>query len=328
MRVISASRRTDIPAFYSRWLLNRIRAGFCHWLNPFASQVYRVSLAPEDCLALVFWTRNPQPLLAHLDFLRREGFRFYFQLTITGYPRPIESHTPPLEEAIASFRRLSQLVGPERVFWRYDPILLGDLTPERYHVERFDRISGELAGYTRRCYFSFVDLYGKAVRNLGKAGREHGVALVGQPAPDARLDLVRRLRDLAARRDITLHACCEPALAVDGIQRAHCVDADVVQTLWADAAPDSRPALALRAAPTRKGCGCVESADVGAYDTCVFGCAYCYATNSREAALARLRAHDPDDSILCRPESLRGVDLQSIERPLGGVASPDPGLFA
>ncbi len=122
MKIISASRRTDIPAFHARWLLNRLDAGFCHYLNPFSGQVYRVSLRPEDCLALVFWSRNPSPLLPHVANLWERGYRFYFQFTLNGYPQAIETHNPPLKAAIATFQKLSQCLSPEWVQWRYDPI--------------------------------------------------------------------------------------------------------------------------------------------------------------------------------------------------------------
>src|SRR3569833_1033961 len=155
MRIVSISRRTDIPAFYSRWLLNRIHAGFCHWINPFGGQVYRVSLRPEDCLALVFWTRNPLPLLPHLTDHEKQGFHSYFHFTINGYPESIESHNQPVGKADEVFRRVSDLVGPSRIHWRYDPLLLSEATPPAYHREQFARLIQQLSGYTQRCYFSF-----------------------------------------------------------------------------------------------------------------------------------------------------------------------------
>jgi hypothetical protein len=307
MRIISASRRTDIPAFYARWFLNRVRAGFCHWINPFGGQVYRVSLRPEDCLAVVFWTRNPKPLLRDLDFLRQEGYRFYFHFTINGYPKAVESHNPPVFDAIATFRRLAETISPELTLWRYDPILLSEATPESYHLERFDLLSGQLEGYTRRCYFSFVDFYGKTERNLQRVEREHGLTF-RRPSLEEQRRLAHQLRDIAATRGITLYSCCGDGLVGEGIEKAHCVDMDIVSRL--------RPELNLhlKPVPTRQDCGCVESADIGAYDTCIFGCAYCYATNSRTAAMERLQQHKPEDTVLWRPKTLQDVDLASREQ--------------
>lgn len=305
-RIISASRRTDIPAFYSRWLLNRLCEGFCHWLNPFSGQVYRVSLRPEDVLAIVFWTRNPRPLLPHLERLREEGYFSYFHFTINGYPREIETHNPPLAAVIETFHRVAELVSPEFVHWRYDPIVLSDRTPPEYHLQRFDELSRALAGSTRRCYFSFMDTYGKTQRNLARVAREHGIRF-WEPDIAAQRELVRGLRDIAAERGITLYACCEEHLVGEGVEASHCVDLDTVRALRGDAD------LHLKHAPTRAECGCVESVDIGAYDTCAFGCTYCYATSSRDAALRRLREHNPKDTVLWRPPSLRGVDLTQRE---------------
>jgi hypothetical protein len=305
VRVISASRRTDIPAFYSHWLVNRLRAGYCHWVNPFnATQVYRVSLRPDDCLAIVFWTRNAAPLLPHLD--RIAGHRFYFQYTINGYPREIESHAPPLDSAIAAFVELSRCLSPDLVHWRYDPILLDDLTlnPE-YHLARFAAIARRLAGHTERCYFSFVDRYGKTSRNLTALEHRLGVHF-REPGVDERIDLARRMVEVASPLGISLHSCCGDELVGAGVNKASCIDRQLIARLVGD---DPR----LKAAPTRKDCGCVEATDIGAYDTCTFGCAYCYATNSREAALRRMRAHDPNDSLLYRPPSFAGRKLEEIE---------------
>ena len=165
-RVISVSRRTDIPAFYTEWFMNRLRAGFCHWMNPFGGHVYRVSLLPGDCLALVFWTRNARPLIPHVADLRARGFHFYFQYTINGYPREIDSHAPPAGAAVAAFCRLAESMGPGLVMWRYDHVMLSSVTPVSYHIERFESLSAALQGSTDRCYVSFLYSYGKTERNL------------------------------------------------------------------------------------------------------------------------------------------------------------------
>ncbi|MBI2864239.1 MAG: DUF1848 domain-containing protein [Chloroflexi bacterium] len=304
MRIISASRRTDIPAFYSKWLLGRLRAGFCHWRSPYGGQIHRVSLLPADCLAIVFWTRNPRPLLPTLKSLHEAGYRFYFQFTINGYPRAIETHNPPAEDAIHTFQRLTEVISPELVIWRYDPILLGLATSEAYHLERFDQLSRQLEGYARRCVFSFVDFYGKTERNL--KGVEQELGAFQRPSANEQRSLAHQLRDIGLSRGITLYSCCEQALVGEGIEQAHCVDADMIAKLR----PDLQ--LRLKSAPTRRDCGCFESTDIGAYDTCAFGCAYCYATSSRTLALDRLRSHDPADSILWRPPSLRDADLGKV----------------
>ena len=305
MKIISASRRTDIPAFYSRWLLNRLRTGFCHSLNPFNGKVYRVSLRPEDCLALVFWSRDPRPLLPHLERLQAQGYRFYFHISINGYPQAIETNNPPLERAIATFQRLSQSLTAEFVQWRYDPILLSDITPTAYHLKQFDRLSQQLAGYTQRCYFSFVNFYGKTERNLKKVSNQQNISFQ-RPTLEEKQSLAQQLSQIAASRNITLYSCCDDTLVGEKIEKSRCIDIDIVRKLHP-------VALSLKAAPTRQDCGCIESIDIGAYHTCGFGCTYCYATTSRTTALKRLHHHDANDTVLWRPATLAGIDLSQRE---------------
>jgi hypothetical protein len=293
MRVISASRRTDIAAFYSRWLLRRLREGWCEWVNPFSGARQRVSLRPEEVAAIVFWTRNPAPLFPHLDWLA-SGYRFYFHFTINGYPRELESHSPPVEAAVRTFRRLSERTGPGRVHWRYDPVLMGGRIDETWHLRQFEKLSRALEGSTARCYFSFATWYGKTKRNLTRIAKSGGEPLA-DPAAQTKVRLVSGLAAIAAARGITLYSCCDDDLAVPPVRRSSCVDPGLLEEL------SPGIARALTPAPTRPSCGCVASTDIGAYDTCLFGCEYCYATNSRKAALGRWRAHEPGGLALWAP---------------------------
>ena len=138
--IISASRRTDIPAFYSEWMLHRLKAGYCTVANPFnRNQVSRISLRPEDVDAIVFWTRNPRPLMRYIPELDSQGYRYYFQFTILGYPREIDPKSPTAAAAVQTFHELSERLGPTRVIWRYDPIVFTGLTPPAFHRENFQR---------------------------------------------------------------------------------------------------------------------------------------------------------------------------------------------
>jgi hypothetical protein len=297
-RIISASRRSDIPAFYSRWLLRRLEEGYCEWIHPFTGKLQRVSLRPEDCIAIVFWTRNPAPLLPALPDLLASGHVPCFHVTLTGYPKPLESHNPGLQASLERLRALSERLGPDAVVWRYDPIVLSSCTPAAFHLERFASIARALEGATQRVFFSFVDLYGKTRQSFEQVGREHGVRF-HDPDAGERKNLVLRLRDIAARHGMTLHACCEDEMVGAGVEKGRCVDLERIRRLR----PEVPERLPRR--PTRKQCGCSESVDIGAYDTCAFGCCYCYATRSRDAALARLRDHDPADTLLWRPPRMR-----------------------
>jgi hypothetical protein len=303
MYVISASRRTDIPAFYSRWFMNRVRAGFCHWLNPFSNAVYRTALAPEDVIAFVFWTRNPRPLMAHLAELNARGYKYYFGVSLLGYGRPLETHNPSLEEAIGTFQDLALQTDPRYVVWRYDPIVISSRTPPQYHVERFAHIARRLEGCTTRCIYSFVDFYGKTRRNLAQVTATEGVTFTTL-STDQRYRLLSDLAEIAAAHGITLQSCCEDdARHVAGVQTGSCVDLGLLRDLTGDRE------LMIKAQPTREFCGCVKSVDIGSYDTCLFGCRYCYATNQRSTARRNFGAHDPNDTILYRPPQLAGVDL-------------------
>lgn len=306
MDIISASRRTDIPAFYSRWFLNRVRAGYCLSINPFSGKPYRVSLRPEDVIAFVFWTRNPLPLLPHLDELDREGYRYYFHCTLTGYGRVLDTQGPDPRQMIETLRRLADRIGPEWLQWRYDPIVLTAEQDAEYHRRSFARLCAALEGSTRRCHISFLQLYRKNRGRLDAlAGGEFEYAClpVGDVPPprtgrflplSEAQELAADLGQIAAAHGIRVYTCCYPLLAqpLANVYPAHCIDPELIARLR----PDLE--LHLKANPTRKGCGCCASRDIGAYDTCAHGCVYCYATRSHAAACAALRRHDSEAECL------------------------------
>jgi hypothetical protein len=240
----------------------------------------RLSLRPEDVLFIVFWTRNPHPLEKHLarldEFYQRA---YYFHFTINGLPKTLETNNPPLEFAVAAFLRMAERY-PHQVFWRYDPIVLSDLTPPSYHIEKFGQLAERLRGATTRCYFSFVNWYVKVKRNFAKAAQEHGINFRDADLAE-RLEIVRQLAPIAATNKMTLYSCCQDALcAVDGVAKSRCVDIATIREI----APERY--RQLRAAPTREDCGCYESRDIGYYDSCPHGCIYCYANLNREKARA------------------------------------------
>ncbi|MBI3947201.1 MAG: DUF1848 domain-containing protein [Armatimonadetes bacterium] len=309
MEVISASRRTDIPAFYSRWFMNRIRAGYCVAVNPFSRQPSRVSLAPEDVIAILFWTRNPAPLLPHLDELDARGFRYYFSITITGYGRDLDARGPDPDRAVESFRSLSGRLGPEFTQWRYDPILLTEAMDADYHRRSFERLCARLQGHTRRCLISFLQLYRKNRARLEAAAAQGGFRYacipVGRAEPAERggilgieeaQALARDLGAIARAHGIQVRTCCNALLVhpLANVHQAHCVDAETIAKLRPD--PGDTPL----ARPTRPDCGCCASRDIGAYDTCAHGCVYCYATRDN-AGRAYLRHHDPEAEQLGTP---------------------------
>ncbi len=287
--IISASRRTDIPAFYTPWLMNRLRAGFCTVPNPFnPQQVARISLKPADVDALLLVSRNPHPLLQHLDELDRMGYNYYFQYTLIGNPRLIDPHTPPAEAGVRIFREFASHVGPQRMVWRYDPVVLSDITPPAFHVENFRKIAQALAGSTELCIFSIMDLYSKARGRLAEMSRS-GARLLQPYRPENLLEtFVPAIVNAAAEVGITIQSCAEELdLERYGVQSGACIDAAYIQKTFGVSVGSVKDPF------MRKACNCARSRDVGMYDGCLFGCPYCYATSSFERAWQNYRTHDP-----------------------------------
>ena len=291
-QIISASRRTDIPAFYTRWLLQRLREGFVDVVNPFnPRQVQRVSLQPQHVIAIVFWTRNPRPLLPHLDWLREQGYRFYFQWTLNRYPAPLEISGPNWQRAVDAFHEFARRLSPDHLQWRYDPILFSNITPPEWHLDNFAELAEQLRGATRRCYVSFTDFYRKTRRNLEKL--DSGLRY-DEPDVQQQREFVRNIQKIAAANNIELYACCEDHLLdLPGIRKARCVDIEIIGQLY----PEVRRKVPVQS--TRPQCGCVQSKDIGAYDSCLFRCTYCYANASFETrSLPRFKKHDPNSPML------------------------------
>jgi len=293
--IISASRRTDIPAFYSEWFINRIRQGWCFVPNPFNSkQVIRVSLRPDDVLAIVFWSKNPAPLISHLVELDELGLRYYFQFTLNDYPPSLEPRVPSLAKRISTFLDLSEQLGPTRVVWRYDPIIISNITSVEYHRERFSYIAGELKAATRRVMVSIVDFYRKTDRRLSQLEKEEGLSFDRHLSSSA--GMISLLNDLAAtarENDMEIFTCAEEGDYTEaGIPPGRCVDDRILYKEWS-------LNLKYKKDPSqRDSCLCMISKDIGINDTCMHGCLYCYATTNYSVAQRRFTDHDPHSPLL------------------------------
>jgi hypothetical protein len=285
--IISASRRTDIPAFYARWFATRLRAGYCEVKNPFnAGQVSRVSLAPEDVAAIVFWTRDPRPMLPLLPKLRAMGHEPFFLVTLMDNPRAMDPKCPGPETSVPTFAALAEAL-PGRVTWRYDPLVLTEATPPDWHRRTFERLVSRLAGLTDRVMVSLMEPYRKIARRLA-ALAEAGYPLL-TAEPDTTLGLLADLRDMAASRGMRLFTCSQSeAYVAAGIAPGRCIDPDWI------AARTGKPVPEARDPHQRPRCGCAPSKDIGAYDTCPFGCAYCYASVNFVRSRANFARHDPE----------------------------------
>lgn len=283
--IISASRRTDVPAFFSKWLERRLDEGFVLVRNPFNfHQVSRVRLDPAVVDGIVLWTKNPGPMLSRIHMM--EKYPWYMQFTINPYGPAVEKRLPDEESRIDTFHKLSQDFGSNRLVWRYDPIFFSDSHTVSWHVESFGRLARQLAGMTDTVCTSFMHMYAKTRRNTASLGLRPG-------EPSEQLDLLGKWQEIATQTGMRLHLCATPEIQrISGTPFARCVDAERLSRI---------SGIAIRCSEDRgqrKDCHCAPSIDIGAYDTCGHGCAYCYANATDSRALSGLGLHDPASALL------------------------------
>lgn len=295
--IISASYRTDIPAFYGSWLLRRIAAGYCLTRNPYSGQLHRVSLASQEVDGLILWTKNIGPLLPRLGEILDRGWVFAVQHTLNAYPRALETSVLDPARSIAHLQELVGRFGPHVLVWRYDPILCTSVTPPAFHVDTFGRLAAALTGLTDEVVVSFAQIYQKTRRNLVDAARDHTFEW-WDPGVEEKRHLLRELVGVAAPYGIRVSVCAQPDLLVPGAEAARCIDATRLAKLR------GRP-LVARVKGNRPGCACYESRDIGAYDSCPQGCVYCYAVQNPRLAARRFRRHDPEGEELITSTELR-----------------------
>lgn len=285
--ILSVSRRTDIPAFFSDWFFRRLEAGFVCVRNPVRPhQISKICLSPEVVDGIVFWTKNPIPMLNKLWIL--EAYPWYFQFTLTAYGKDVEPGLPSKENVlIPAFQDLSRLAGRERVIWRYDPILITDAYTIEYHCKYFESLAKKLKGFTEKCTVSFVDYYQNTENNLYSL---HPI----RETTEQRRELLRKFSDIASANNITVDICAEREnYAEIGIPAARCIDQKRLEQIG------GRMLSVKKDSKQRRECGCVESIDLGAYHTCPAGCRYCYAVHSQKQLRENLKRYDPDSSLLC-----------------------------
>lgn len=290
-RIISVSRRTDIPAFYGDWFMCRLDEGFAGVVSPFGGRRYIVPLRPEDVVCFVFWSKNFNPFLENLKIIDSLGYKFYFNYTITSMPGIFENDVDK-PVAIESLKKLSRTYSPRHINWRFDPIIISDVTNRDFYVRTFAELASELHGFVERCYISFVTNYSKVKRNFEEFERNTGVKIINC-SEDFKIDLANELADIAKHHSIQIYSCCGDYLTkTDKIRKAHCIDGGIIESLFF---PEG---LKYREKPTRKECGCTESSDIGAYDTCPHGCVYCYANMHKSKARKAYDKHEKDSAFL------------------------------
>lgn len=285
-QIISVSRRTDIPAFYSDWFYRRLKQGYVLTRNPMnPKQLRRVDLSPECVDGFVFWSKNPVPMLSGLHVL--EKYSYYFQYTLNPYSPEIEPGLPSLKERLRTFAALSDALGPERVIWRYDPIFLSPSFSVSYHIRMFEQTAQLLEGKTNTCVISFVDPYLKKAKSFQKYQiRELTAGEMEETAA--------AFSAIAKSHGLRLQTCAEQIdLEKYGISHGRCVDAQLLSRIA------GREIRAGRDSGQRKACGCAASVDIGAYNTCPHGCRYCYASGSDAAVSRCVQRYDPMSPVLC-----------------------------
>ncbi len=283
--IVSASYRADIPAFFADWFRGRLTAGFCEVGNPYGGRPYRVGLGPDEAEGFVFWTRNAAPFRPALEDLSAEDRPFVVQFTVTGYPRALDAHTRRAAETVAQICGLARRFGPRAVVWRYDPVVLSDLTPAGWHAENFAGLAAALAGATDECVVSFVRPYRKTVRRLDAAARAAGFGWRDPPSEEKR-ELLADLAGIAGNSGMRLSLCTQPDLESPEVPGARCIDAARLSDV-------AGRAIAARTKGNRPGCLCAESRDIGAYDSCAHGCVYCYAVSDHGRAAVRAAGPSP-----------------------------------
>ncbi len=274
MKIISVSRRTDIPAFYGKWFMQRIRAGHVRVMSPFSSRVSTVSLSPENVIAIVFWTKNAQPLLRYLPELKDRGYPMYFLYTINNYPKVLEPDIPNLRLIFESVEKIRSHLGAGVIRWRYDPVVITSEFSINDSLKNFDHLCSVMKSYTVQCIFSFCDYYKKTIRKMTGIGLDFSI-----PGKEDALGAALEMAAIANSHGIGLVSCAHDYLAHNSITRGQCIDRSLISNLIQSQA--AMEALSrLKPARSRQDCGCLESFDIGAYNTCYHGCVYCYATTT------------------------------------------------
>lgn len=325
--IVSASRSTDIPAFYGDWLMARLRAGYVKWKSPFGGKPVYVSF--EKARLFVFWSKDPAPFMRHLDTLDREGYGCYFLYTLNNYgPEGLEPGVPSLDERIGTFIRLSRRIGKGKVVWRYDPLVLSDTVEVATLLGRIEAVGDRIHPFCERLIFSFVDIqkYAKVKRNLER----QGLSGIREFTEDEVRQFCKGIASLSRRWNLAITACGEGRdLSAYGIGKGQCISYDLIsrefagdrklmdflhsagiagQKTLAGAEMSGNPARWLKDPGQRNACGCIASKDIGQYSTCMHLCAYCYANSSPTAAAANYRRFCDDARRGIFHDSITGRD--------------------
>lgn len=293
--------------------MNRIREGYLCVQNPFNAHKYtKVSLSNDSVDAIVFWTKNPYPLLKYLDELSSMGYKYYFQFTVTGYPSIIESSVPKFEDVVSVFKQLSIKIGKDKVIWRFDPIIISDITPEEYIIASFKKIARILHSYTDRVVISFADYYKKVVKNLNVLEHNRKIKFYDI---SSNINQIKRISsfiaEIAQMYSLHIFSCSEEYdLSYFGIEHGKCIDDDLLSELF------GFKYNFVKDKNQRQQCGCVKSQDIGQYNSCIHDCIYCYANDNKTLAHKNKLINDPSSPFLIGNNVLYNEDTKIKEEQL------------
>ncbi len=282
--ILNTGGRTDTVQYFSKWLLNRFKEGFVYSRNPlFPNKVTKYELTPDKIDCVVFCSKNYEPILNNLHEIT-DKFNTYFHYTITAYGKDVEPNVPDIEKSITTLLKLERIVGAKRLSWRYDPILLTEKYTIDYHLNTFEYMAKSLSGHIDRCIFSFVEMYKKLNVNMPE------IILMTEKDKDV---LAKGLGEIAKRHNILIQTCgTQGDYTKYGINKSGCMTLDIIGKA------NGVEFRNLKHRGMRKGCNCIESRDIGAYDTCLNGCRYCYANFRHNRAVENFKLHDENSPLL------------------------------
>jgi hypothetical protein len=277
--VLSVSRRTDIPAFYSNWFFQRVKEGFVMTRNP--RNIHNISRIPInndviDCI--VFWTKDPSKMISGLKNLGE--IPFYFQFTLNAYPNGIEKNVPKKKILLGTFKKLSDIISPKRIIWRYDPILFTDKIGIDYHTKYYEDLAKRISGYSNTCTISFLDKYKRIEKNLNSAR-------IRELTIDEINILSSRISLIAEKYSVNVLTCAEKYdLSNYGIRHGRCIDNKLIEEIT------GKKIFIKKDKNQREMCGCIESVDIGEYNSCHHNCIYCYANDHLKSSLQKTSEHN------------------------------------
>lgn len=284
--ILSVSRRTDIPAFYAEWFMERLRQKYVLVRNPFnIHSISRIPLSPENVDAIVFWTKNSKPIHRYLDEIDELGYKYYFQYTITPYRNDLEEKVQDKKEIVETFKKLSEKIGSEKVILRYDPVILSDNYTIDFHKKAFARLCDLLAPYTKKIVFSFLDDYKKISKNIKQLN-------IKEISAEEMCIMAEYFADTAKKYNLKIESCAEQIdLERFGINHGKCIDNELIEKI-------TGYKLSVGRDNQRNACGCIKCIDIGEYNTCMHKCLYCYANINKEAAFKNYKLHDKKSPLL------------------------------